>query len=53
MLRKACGVDVHQDGFAKLPNVSFKPLARIPLEEMAAILRGAGYVVLAPGAHMV
>jgi hypothetical protein len=42
------GEDYVEDGFAKLPNVSFKPLARIPLEEMVAILRGAGYVVLAP-----
>jgi len=43
------GEDYVEEGFVKLPRLSFKALARVPLEEMAAVLRGAGYVVMAPG----
>lgn len=43
------GEDYVEEGFVKLPMLSFKGLAEFPLEDMAAVLRGAGYVVMAPG----
>ena len=36
-----------EDGFVKMPRLRIKALARVPLEEMAEILKGAGYLVKA------
>jgi transposase len=43
------GEEFVEEGFAKLPRLRFRALARIPLEEMAEALRCAGYAVRAPG----
>jgi transposase len=43
------GEDYVEEGFVKLPKLSFKGLARVSLEEMAEVLRAAGYVVVASG----
>jgi transposase len=43
------GEDYVEEGFVKVPRLRVRALARIPLVEMAEVLRGAGYVVVAPG----
>jgi len=42
------GEDYVEEDFVKLPKLKFKALARVSLEEMASVLRAAGYVVVAP-----
>jgi hypothetical protein len=42
------GEEYVEEGFAKRFKVRMRPLESIPLEEMAKILIGAGYLVQAP-----
>lgn len=43
------GEEYVEEGFTKVPRLRVRPMAHIPLEEMADALRAAGYVVWAPG----
>ena len=39
------GEEYEEEGFMKLPRLRLKALTRIPLEEVAEVLRGVGYMV--------